>query len=104
MALLLGLLGSEEKKPSLIRTVLQWLFLGLLFSSASSYPWSGPPTWLRPCAGAAWRLATAQCALCGPGERRCPRCCEQRARSSGPLSSAPLYAPFFLVVVPVVGA
>lgn len=31
MALLLGLLGSEEKRPSLIRTVVQWIFLALLF-------------------------------------------------------------------------
>jgi hypothetical protein len=31
MALLLGLLGSEEQRPSLIRTVLQWIFLGLVF-------------------------------------------------------------------------
>lgn len=31
MALLLGLLGSEEHRPSLIRTVLQWIFLGLVF-------------------------------------------------------------------------
>src|SRR5215831_4936924 len=30
-ALLLGLLGSEEQKPSLIRTALQWILLGLLF-------------------------------------------------------------------------
>lgn len=31
MALLLGLLGSEEHRPSLIRTVFQWIFLGLVF-------------------------------------------------------------------------
>lgn len=31
MALLLGLLGSEEERPGFIRTVLQWIFLGLLF-------------------------------------------------------------------------
>jgi hypothetical protein len=31
MALLLGLLGSEEKRPSLIRIVMQWIFLGFLF-------------------------------------------------------------------------
>jgi hypothetical protein len=31
MALLLGLLGSEEQKPGLIRMVLQWIFLGLVF-------------------------------------------------------------------------
>lgn len=31
MALLLGLLGSEERRPSVIRVVLQWIFLGLLF-------------------------------------------------------------------------
>src|SRR5215472_1648240 len=101
MALLLGLLGSEEKKPSLIRTVLQWLFLGLLFSSASSYPWSGPPIWLRPCAGAAWRLATAQCALCGPVDAPV-------AVSSAPAVRVPVFGTvvrtLFLVVVPVVVA
>jgi hypothetical protein len=31
MALLLGVLGSEEQRPSLIRTVLQWIFLVLVF-------------------------------------------------------------------------
>ena len=82
MALLLGLLGSEEKKPSLIRTVLQWLFLGLLFLVSFVVPlvWA-------PYMAAAMRRSSLEI-----GDRamrfmrtpRCPRCCEQRARRAGP--------------------
>jgi hypothetical protein len=104
MALLLGLLGSEEKRPSLIRTVVQWLFLGLLFLVSFVVPlvWA-------PYMAAAMRRSSLEIGdramrfYADPASVDAPV-----AVSSAPAVRVPVFGTvvrtLFLVVVPVVVA